>query len=99
MDNLTFFVSLGIAEISEILKLLLIFKLSFSKLFRKNLKYASTANIREIMQFYNLDDKSFETVFNLIQAGVFWNHIGWEGAYCAPSVSPLFVVQLQPNLA
>ena len=30
---------------------------------------------------------------NPIQAGVFWNHI-----YCAPSVSPLFVVQLLPSL-
>ena len=36
--------------------------------------------------------------FNPIQAGVFWDHISWE-AHCAPSVSPLFVVQLQPNLA
>ena len=37
--------------------------------------------------------------FNPIQAGVFWIHIGW-GAQCPPpSVSPLFVVQLQPNLA
>ena len=38
-------------------------------------------------------------VFDPIQAGVFWNNIGW-GALCPPpSVSPLFVVQLQPSLA
>ena len=37
------------------------------------------------------------SLFNPIQAGVFRNHIGW-GAHCA-CVSPLFVVQLQPNLA
>ena len=38
---------------------------------------------------------------NPIQAGLFWNHIGWEGAHCAPppSVSLLFVVQLPLNLA
>ena len=35
---------------------------------------------------------------NPIQAGVFWN-LYRLGAHCAPSVSPLFVVQLQPNLA
>ena len=34
---------------------------------------------------------------NPIQAGVFWNHIGWGGG--GDNVSPLFVVQLQPNLA
>ena len=37
-------------------------------------------------------------LINPIQAGVFWNHIGWGGTLCPP-VSPLFVVQLQPNLA
>ena len=55
------FVSLGIAKISEILKLLLIFKFAFSKPFWNNLNNASTANIREVMKFYNVGNKSFET--------------------------------------
>ena len=55
------FVSFGIDEISEILKLLLIFKLSFSKPFWNNSNYASFGNIREVMKFYNLGDKSFDT--------------------------------------
>ena len=48
--------------------------------------------------------RSFERAF--IRGGafirgntVFWNHIGWERAHCAPSVSPFFVLQLSPNLA
>ena len=36
-------------------------KLSYSKLFHNTLNYASTANIDEVMRFYNLDDKTFET--------------------------------------
>ena len=40
------------------------------------------------------------SILNPIQAGVFWNHIGWGGGQIVPpSVSPLFVVQLQLNLA
>ena len=35
---------------------------------------------------------------NPIQAGLFWNHIGW-GGHIVPPVSPLFVVQLPLNLA
>ena len=35
-----------------------------------------------------------------IQAGLFWNHIGWGGGHIVPpSVSPLFVIQLPLNLA
>ena len=40
-----------IDEISEILKLLLIFKLSFSKPFWNNSNYASIASIRKVMKF------------------------------------------------
>ena len=36
-------------------------KLSHSKPFHNTLNYASTANIEEVMKFYNLDDKTFET--------------------------------------
>ena len=57
-ESLKFFVFLGIAEISQIVQLSLIFKLYFSKRFRSILNYASTANNREIMKFYNLGDQS-----------------------------------------
>ena len=49
------------------------------------------------IQFQLVYDKgqcAESSYLNPIQAGVFWNHIGW-GVHCAPSVSPLFVVQLQ----
>ena len=49
--------------------------------------------------FFVEDEILVKLWFNPIQASVFWNDIGWGGAHCAPSVSPLFVVQLQPNLA
>ena len=51
--NLISFVSLGIAEI-----------LSYSKLIHNILNYASTANIEEVMKFYYLGDKTFETDFS-----------------------------------
>ena len=38
---------------------------------------------------------SYLNGINPIQAGLFWNHIGWA----PPCVSPLFVVQLPLNLA
>ena len=37
--------------------------LSFSKSFHKNLNYASTANIEEVMKFFNPGYKTFETDF------------------------------------
>ena len=39
-------------------------KLSYSKPFHNNLNYASTANVEEVMKFYNLNDKTFETDFS-----------------------------------
>ena len=39
-------------------------KLSHSKPFYNTLNYASTANIEEVMRFYNLGDKTFETDFS-----------------------------------
>ena len=39
-------------------------KLSYSQPIRNILNYASTANIEEVMKFYNLDDKTFETDFS-----------------------------------
>ena len=44
-----------------------ILKLSYSKPIHDNLNYASTANIEEVMKFYNLADKTFETDFSLKQ--------------------------------
>ena len=40
-----------------------ILKMSYSKPFHNSLNYASTANIEEVMTFYNLGDKTFETDF------------------------------------
>ena len=37
--------------------------LSFSKSFHKNLNDDSTANIEEVMKFFNPGDKTFETDF------------------------------------
>ena len=62
----SFFVSLGIAEIVGFLSFLFILKLSYSKPFHNTLNDASTANIEEVMKFYNLGDKTFETDFNTI---------------------------------
>ena len=38
--------------------------MSYSKPFHNTLNYASTANIEEVMKFYNLGDKTFETDFS-----------------------------------
>ena len=66
--NLNFFVSLGIAEIlgfSELkIEILFILKLSYSKPFHNTLNYASTANIEEVIKFYNVGDKTFDTDFS-----------------------------------
>ena len=60
MKNLSFFVSLGIAEILGFSELLFILKLSHSKPFHNTLNHVSTANIEEVMKFY----KAYETDFN-----------------------------------
>ena len=39
-------------------------KLSYSKPFHNTLNYASTANIEEVMKFYNLGNKTSETDFS-----------------------------------
>ena len=43
---------------------LFILKLSYSKRFHNTLNYASTVKIEEVMKFYNLGDKTFETDFS-----------------------------------
>ena len=59
--NLIFFCPLRIAEILEFLSFLFILKLSYSKPFHNTL---NCANIEEVMKFYNLGDKTFETRFS-----------------------------------
>ena len=46
------------------------------KTFHNTLNYASTASIEEVMKFYNLGDKTFETDFStlLIVCGFTFSH-------------------------
>ena len=62
--NLNFFVSLGIADILGFSELSVYKTLSYSKHFDNTLNYASTANIEEVMKFYNLGHKTCETHFS-----------------------------------
>ena len=62
---------LGSLKFSDFLSFLFIMKLSYSKPFYNTLNYASTANIEEVMKFYNmkfynLGDKPFETDFSKV---------------------------------
>ena len=51
-------------KFEDFLSFLFILKLSCSKSFHNNLNYASAASIGEVMKFYNVGDKTFETDFN-----------------------------------
>ena len=62
--NLNFFVSLGIAEILGFSELSVYTEVVLLKSFHNTLNNASTANTEEVMKFYNLSDKTFETEFN-----------------------------------
>ena len=62
-EKFIFSTSLRLPGYYEFLNFLFILMLSFSKTFQNILNYASTSNIQEIMRFYNLGDKSFETDF------------------------------------
>ena len=65
--NLHFFVSIGIPEILGFSELSVHTEIVLLKILPYNtLNYASTANIEEVMKFYNLDHKTFETDFNLM---------------------------------
>ena len=59
--NLNFFVSLGIAEILGFSELSVYTEIV---LLHNTLNYAFTANIEEVMKFYNLGHKTFETDFS-----------------------------------
>ena len=64
--NLTYFVSLGIAEISRCFKLSIYSEVFLLKTFFSTWNYASTLNIGEVVKFYNLGNKTFETDFILL---------------------------------
>ena len=49
--------------LGETFNFLCIFTSSVSLTSQNNVNYASTLNIREVMKFYNLGNKSFETGF------------------------------------
>ena len=61
-----FWSPLGSLKFWDFLSFLFILKLSYSKPFHNTLNYASTANIEEVMKFYNLGHKPFETDFRLL---------------------------------
>ena len=61
--NLTFCLHLGSLKFYDFLSFLFRPTLSYSKPFSNSLNYASTANIEEVMKFYNLGNRSFETDF------------------------------------
>ena len=58
--NPNFFVSLGIVEISEFYELSVYTEVVLLKTFPQHFD----ANIEEVMKFYNLGDKTFQTDFN-----------------------------------
>ena len=62
--NLNFLSPLGSLKFQGFLSFLFILKLSYSKPFYYTLNYASTANIEDVMKFYNLGDKTFERDFS-----------------------------------
>ena len=65
-EKFTFSTPLGQPKFLGVSDLLFIIMLSFWSTFQNNLNYDSTSNIREVIKFYNLGDKTFETDFNLI---------------------------------
>ena len=64
--NLKFLSPLGSLKFHDFLSFLFIQKLSYLKPFHNTLNYASSANIEEVMKFYNLGDKTFETDFRFM---------------------------------
>ena len=62
-EKFTFFNSLGTIKISRSLRLPGYINVVLLINFQNNLNYASTSNIREVMKFYNVSDKTFETNF------------------------------------
>ena len=54
----------GLLKFKDYLSFLFIQRLSFSKPFYSILNYASTANIEEVMKFYNLGDQVLKQTLN-----------------------------------
>ena len=69
--TLIFLSPLGLLKFQDFLSFLFILKLSYSRPFHNTFSYASTANIEEVMKFYNLGDKTFETDFS------YWTSVAW----------------------
>ena len=63
--TLIFLSPLGSLNFLDFLSFLFILKLSYSKPSHSALNYASTANVEEVVKFYNPGDKTFETDFSL----------------------------------
>ena len=63
-EKFTFLNSLGTTKISRSLRLSVYINVVLLIKFQNNLNYSSTSNIREVMRFYNLGHKTFETDFN-----------------------------------
>ena len=62
-ENLNFFVPLGIAEILGFSELSIYTEVVLFKTFPQH-HHVSITNIEEVMKFYNLGDKTFETDFS-----------------------------------
>ena len=65
-EKFTFFNSLGTTKISRSLKHNVYINVVLLINFQNNLNYTSTSDIREVIKFYNLGDKTFETDFSYI---------------------------------
>ena len=63
-EKFTFFNSLRTTKISRSLRLSVYIYVFLLITLQNNLNYISTSNIREVITFYNLGDKMFETYFN-----------------------------------
>ena len=63
-ENLTLLSTIGLLKFWDFLSFLFLLKLSYSTPFYNTLNYASAANIEEVMKFYNLSNKNFETDFS-----------------------------------
>ena len=62
-ENFICFVSLGVAEIFGFSELSIYAEVVLLKTLYSNLNYTSTANIEEVMKFYSVGNKTFETDF------------------------------------
>ena len=76
-EKFTFFNSLGTTKFPEVSDFLFLLTLSFWQTFQNKLNYAFTSNIREVIKFYNLGDKTFETDFRYFHDGHL--NVTWRG--------------------